>query len=204
MPRIRAVSLALVLMTALGACTPMDQVLGTIFGRSMRDQRSFDPYENPVNPPENSIAFSAGNYAGEPGHVNIGHPEGSLDVPPKFSQMDVLLKAPVVVDLVNPVEATVESLARGEVLFQRFCAVCHGPDALGTTCYFDDPAVGWPCAYPLVAPHVVEFPDGYLYGMIRVGRGIMPSYGHQIEHYDRWNVVNYIRQLQGVVAPAGQ
>lgn len=32
----------------------------------------------------------------------------------------------------------------------------------------------------------------------------MPPYGHQIGHYDRWNVVNYIRQLQGAAASPGQ
>lgn len=32
----------------------------------------------------------------------------------------------------------------------------------------------------------------------------MPAYGHQIGHYDRWHIVNYVRRLQGlatVVAP---
>jgi hypothetical protein len=38
--------------------------------------------------------------------------------------------------------------------------------------------------------------DGYIYGMIRVGRGLMPPYGHQVAHFDRWNIVNYVRQLQ--------
>ena len=32
--------------------------------------------------------------------------------------------------------------------------------------------------------------------MIRVGRGLMPAYAHQISHFDRWNIVNYIRVLQ--------
>ena len=27
----------------------------------------------------------------------------------------------------------------------------------------------------------------------------MPAYGHQIAHYDRWHVVNYVRQLQGLL-----
>jgi len=31
---------------------------------------------------------------------------------------------------------------------------------------------------------------------MRVGRGLMPPYGHQISHFDRWNIVNYIRLLQ--------
>jgi mono/diheme cytochrome c family protein len=39
--------------------------------------------------------------------------------------------------------------------------------------------------------------------MITVGRGIMPAYGHQIAHYDRWNVVNYVRQLQGRIPADG-
>ena len=28
----------------------------------------------------------------------------------------------------------------------------------------------------------------------------MPAYGHQIGHYDRWHVVNYLRRLQGAAA----
>jgi hypothetical protein len=39
--------------------------------------------------------------------------------------------------------------------------------------------------------------DGYIFGMIRNGRGLMPSYD-RIEEMDRWDVVNYLRALQGV------
>ena len=38
--------------------------------------------------------------------------------------------------------------------------------------------------------------DGYIFGMIRNGRGLMPSY-NRIEDADRWDVVNYLRGLQG-------
>jgi len=31
---------------------------------------------------------------------------------------------------------------------------------------------------------------------VRVGRGLMPAYGHQVSHFDRWHIVNYIRLLQ--------
>ena len=51
-------------------------------------------------------------------------------------------------------------------------------------------------AYNLSGPVVAEFSDGYIYGIMRVGRGLMPPYGHQISHFDRWNIVNYIRVLQ--------
>jgi hypothetical protein len=39
--------------------------------------------------------------------------------------------------------------------------------------------------------------DGYIFGMIRNGRGLMPPY-NRIEEMDRWDVVNYVRALQGV------
>jgi catechol 2,3-dioxygenase-like lactoylglutathione lyase family enzyme len=38
--------------------------------------------------------------------------------------------------------------------------------------------------------------DGYIWGMIRNGRGLMPSY-NRIEELERWDVVNYLRGLQG-------
>lgn len=197
MRKLRALAIlsVAVVVVPLSACSPMDTVLGNIFGRTMRDQRSFDPYENPRPAPEHSVAFAAGNYQAENGDVNLGQPEGAYDVPPKFTQLDVLTEQPVVMNLQNPVPADAESLIRGEEMYTRVCAVCHGPDGAGTTCYFDV-EIGFPCAYPLNGERAAGFADGYIYGMIRVGRGIMPAYGHAVTHYDRWNIVNYIRQLQ--------
>ena len=182
------------------ACTPLDDAMVAIFGRSMRDQSSFDPYENPINAPEGSIPFAAGNLPAREGEVNIGQPVGLETPPPPFTQLDVLNNADVVVNLANPVPVTEVSVARGEELFLRFCAPCHGPNGAGVTGYII-PA-GFP-PYPLVSDRVRGFTDGYIYGMIRMGRGLMPSYGHRISHFDRWNVVNYLRVLQGVVLPAG-
>jgi hypothetical protein len=59
-------------------------------------------------------------------------------------------------------------------------------------------------AFPLATGGALIRSDGNIFGMITVGRGIMPAYGHQVAYWDRWHVVNYIRQLQGrVAAPAG-
>jgi hypothetical protein len=43
--------------------------------------------------------------------------------------------------------------------------------------------------------------DGYIFGMIRNGRGIMPTY-NRIEESDRWDIVNYVRSLQGKLGAA--
>ena len=183
------------------ACTPLDDAMVAIFGRSMRDQSSFDPYENPLPAPEGSVPFAAGNLVARPGEVNLGQPEGLEDVPPPFTQLDLINEAEVVVKLENPVPATERSIARGEELFLRFCAPCHGPNAMGVTGYIV-PA-GYP-PYPLITDRVRGFTDGYVYGMIRMGRGLMPAYGHRISHFDRWDVVNYLRVLQGVAPAAGE
>ncbi len=197
-----ATALALVGI-ASGACTPLDDVMGSIFGRSMRDQRSFDPYENTLMPPEGSVPLSAGNYAAGHFDVNVGQPEGAVDVPPPFTQLDMSNRPEVVDSLTNPVPATPESLARGEQIYERVCIVCHGPDGNGANAYIISvhPALQ---VQNLQSELTIGLSDGYIYGMIRVGRTLMPPYGHQIGHYDRWHVVNYVRQLQGQIPEPGQ
>lgn len=188
---------------AFGACTPLDDAMATIFGRSMRDQRSFDPYENTLMPPEGSVPLSAGNYAAGHFDVNVGQPEGATDVPPPFTEMDMQQRPEVVDSLTNPVPPTPESLARGEQIYERVCIVCHGPDGNGANAYIVSvhPAL---LAQNLQNELAKSRSDGYIYGMIRVGRAVMPAYGHQIGHYDRWHVVNYVRQLQGLIPEPGE
>ena len=195
---VRFVMLGVLLASA--SCTPLDDVMVGIFGRSMRDQSSFDPYEDPLKQPEGSVPFASGNFPAAWGEVNVGQPEALEDVPPPFTNLDVLNNADVVLNLENPVPATTASLDRGEELFLRFCAPCHGPNGDGASGYIY-PAGYLP--YPLLSDRVIAFPDGYIYGMIRTGRGLMPAYGHRISHFDRWNVVNYLRVLQGVASPPG-
>jgi len=190
--------LAVVVVSA--ACTPLDDAMVAIFDRSMRDQASFDPYENPRPAPEGSVPFADGNFPAAPGEVNLGEPRGLQDPPPPFTQPDVLNQASVVVNLPNPVPPTEVSIDRGETLFLRFCAPCHGPNAAGITGYIV-PA-GFP-PFPLISDRARNFTDGYIFGMIRMGRGLMPSYGARITYFDRWNVVNYLRVLQGLVQVPG-
>lgn len=181
-------------------CSPMDDALVAVFGRSMRDQPSFDPYENPMASPEGSVPFAAGNYPAGPGESNIGQPDMMGEAPPPFTQLELNQQADVVMNLQNPVPVTPESLERGEEMFLRSCAPCHGPDGAGTTGYVVPAGI---LPYPLTAEHVIAYPDGYIYGVIRIGRGLMPAYGHQVTNFDRWHIVNYVRQLQQEASPGG-
>ncbi len=183
-------------LVATGACTPMDDAMVAIFGRSMRDQVTYDPYESPLLPAEGSVPFAAANFPAARGDVNIGQPEAGDYLIPDFTQAQTANPAAEVWgSFENPVPADAESLARGEELYNRYCVVCHGPVGIGAEAYILEK---WPAlvAYNLAGETVQGYSDSYIYGMIRVGRGLMPQYGHQITHFDRWNIVNYVRQLQ--------
>ena len=188
---------AVLALATLGGCKPLDDGMVAIFGRSMRDQRSFDPYENTRPAPENSVAFAAGNWPSADGEVNLGQPEG-VNIPP-FTQFDLGVPGvggPAIEGLTIPTDATsAASLERGEEIYNRFCIVCHGPDGVGANANIADKHPLLP-AYNVSGAQVAGYSDQYIYAMIRVGRGLMPEYGSRITHYDRWHVVNYVRQLQ--------
>jgi mono/diheme cytochrome c family protein len=106
---------------------------------------------------------------------------------------------PAVIDsmanVANPHAASRASLDNGRKHYQINCAVCHGVAGKG-----DGAAVRFGVPAPnLLGPVTKGRTDGYLYGMIRNGRGLMPNYV-RIEDDDRWDVVNYLRALQGSVA----
>ena len=159
---------------------------------TMRESVGFDPYEMPRLPPEHSVPV-AGPYGAAPG-------------PFTQAQLDS-----VGATLVNPFAGndSPEVLARGEALYDAQCSVCHGPAGAG-----DGQIIGggrFPFSLPVNAGAAVARSDGYLYGIITVGRGLMPPYGDKLPHADRWAVVEYVRQLQSaaggaatpaVVAPA--
>lgn len=101
----------------------------------------------------------------------------------------------------NPVPVTARSLANGHKYFAVNCEVCHGEKGLG-----DGPATKYGMiGINLTMDLTKSRTDGYIFGMIRNGRGAMPSYD-RIEEMDRWDVVNYVRALQGkvgVTVPTG-
>lgn len=97
--------------------------------------------------------------------------------------------------LSNPLSPTAEAVARGAERFREFCTPCHGPQGRG-----DGPVVG-PNRIPalptldLHTDRARGFSDGYLWGMITNGRGLMPSY-RRVPPDDRWRIVRFVRELQ--------
>jgi mono/diheme cytochrome c family protein len=82
--------------------------------------------------------------------------------------------------------------AAGDTLYQNFCSICHGPtgNADGTV----SRQIGAPS---LLTARARAYSDGYIYSIIRYGRGVMPRYGDKVyAPAERWAIVNHLRKLQ--------
>jgi mono/diheme cytochrome c family protein len=129
-----------------------------------------------------------------------GNPQGSVPVSgiARAAYEVSYTPLPATVDsmssVANPTPISAASLANGRKYFQINCAVCHGDKGMG-----DGPAAkyGMP-GINITSALTQGRTDGYIFGMIRNGRGAMPPY-NRIEEMDRWDVVNYVRALQGIV-----
>ena len=105
--------------------------------------------------------------------------------------------------LQNPFPATAASMTRGAELFDRYCVACHGKNGGGDGTVAGPPfgtgpfGFVWPIAGP--ASMVKGLSAGHMYTTISRGsvNGRMPDY-QRIEPEDRWNIVNYVRDLNGL------
>jgi mono/diheme cytochrome c family protein len=174
-----ALTLTLTLTLFSGACTRFENVMASIPVFSfLRNAPSFDPYEAPRPAPPGSVPFNT------PAGESLGPLEATEVALNEFGNR-----------VRNPLAADdTLALRSGQVMFERHCAVCHNLDGKG-----NGPIVGpgkFPMGPNLTLPVTVARSDGYLYAIIRAGRGLMPAYGPRMSHLERWATVNYLRQLQ--------
>ena len=166
---------AFVLLLSIGVAGCDDQVKRVPWFQTMNRQSSVETYEA----------------------VAMRPPEGA--VPLGSAMHHDLLAADTM--LTNPVAAGTEAVERGRVLYTQYCVMCHGDTGVG-----DGPVVG-PGRLPplptlnLLTDRAMALSDGYIWGMIANGRGVMPTY-RRIPSGDRWYLVHYIRELQRAPTPS--
>ncbi|MBI5838135.1 MAG: cytochrome c [Candidatus Eisenbacteria bacterium] len=112
---------------------------------------------------------------------------------PRTGKVDPGLRREAADKLVNPVPRTAQSEAAGKAEFERYCVVCHGPAGLGN----GPVAARFPGVANLTLPLSQGRTDGFMYVYIRHGGVLMPAYGYGVKARDAWDVVNYVRKLQG-------
>lgn len=150
-----------------------------------RQQPKIDPWESPT-----------GNDSVPP----RGSPQGSVPIGGSFAPGFEFDRQPLPANILamasipNPTPADSASVNRGRIQFQINCAPCHGPLGMGNG---NVTKYGMPPIPIGAGTNAAEkLTDGYIFGMIRNGRGMMPSY-NRIEEMDRWDIVNYLRTIQG-------
>jgi mono/diheme cytochrome c family protein len=95
-------------------------------------------------------------------------------------------------DLANPVAATRESLERGHALFLERCRPCHGAEGRGG----GPVSKFFPPAPDLAYVKVRERTDGFIWGTVSYGGKAMPPAREGLSPRDRWNLVNWVREIQ--------
>ncbi|MEO5510679.1 MAG: cytochrome c [Longimicrobiales bacterium] len=174
----RAALLAAVTVSLAG-CTQLDNAIASVpYLAMMRNAPFFDPYEAPLNAPPGSIPFDG--------------PQGTHMAPQEATEAAISVFAASPAGRNPYAHGDSAVLAHGQTLFERHCSVCHNKDGRG-----NGPIVGpgkFPMGPSLITPGRT---DGYIYGIIRSGRGIMPSYGARTSHADRWAIATYVTYLQG-------
>ncbi len=173
-----AVAAALLLAAAGAGCTTLDNAIAKVpWFTNMQQQVAVRPFEA-------GALDSGAQRMPPPGAVPVTGEEDSLDILTDLK------------GLKNPVAPTAASLQRGQMLYDSYCIVCHGPAG-----HSDGTVVPKFVPPPdITQPTTQQRSDGYIYAMIKQGRGIMPKYGDKIrDATDRWDVVNYVRKLQGLM-----
>jgi len=97
----------------------------------------------------------------------------------------------------NPVPVDARSLANGRMYYSINCAVCHGDSGDGNG-NMKQVNAAYGFSPPLLLDITKNRTDGWIWGHIRNGGPLMPPY-NRIEELDRWDVVNYVRGLQGLL-----
>lgn len=166
-------------LLALG-CRPEDVVHRVGWFSTMVTQRSIKPYAMLRDPVE--------------GTVPVTGPAPVLDVETADR-------------IANPRTRTSASINRGKFVYETYCLVCHGEGGHGDGPISADAGGPFAGVRSLVTDTVARRSDGYIYGVIvnaqAMGRALMPRYGDKIRGPDQWDLVNYVRTLQGLARTAG-
>jgi putative copper export protein len=110
-----------------------------------------------------------------------------------FGIADLASAQPPLLQRINPIQASAESIAKGQGIFSESCMICHGTTGKG-----DGPSgVTLNPRPPDLQLHM--FPgvhtDGQLFDWVTNGfpNTAMPAFGKDYSEEDRWHVINFIR-----------
>jgi len=93
----------------------------------------------------------------------------------------------------NPIKPSAEGLKTAAQLYHQNCELCHSESGSSTGLTAKN-LPRTPASFT-DARMMDKATDGELFWKITEGRLPMPSYKHQLSETERWQLVNYLRQL---------
>ncbi len=98
---------------------------------------------------------------------------------------------------INPVPTNAISLVNGKQKFNTYCAVCHGKNKEYDANGFAKTKVN---KLGMIAPPLLfvspTLTDGYIFNKSKYGGAVMPPMGYATTEKDRWDIINYIREME--------
>ncbi|MBI2479284.1 MAG: c-type cytochrome [Planctomycetia bacterium] len=85
------------------------------------------------------------------------------------------------------------SVERGGDVYRTFCISCHGPRGAGDG---PVPQRGFPPPPSMLTGKSLQMKDGQLFHILTYGQGSMAPFTAQLSRDLRWDVINYVRDLQ--------
>ena len=90
------------------------------------------------------------------------------------------------------------SLERGGNVYRTFCISCHGPQGAGDGLV---PQRGFPPPPSMLTGKSLQMKDGQLFHILTYGQGSMAPFAAQLSRELRWDVINFVRDLQSKAPP---
>ncbi len=177
----KALLLTLAILFLISACDKSRHDPGYVYFPDMAYSRAYETYtENPV--------FADNQTLRTPVEGTI--PRGYTPFPYEKTDEDMIRAGK---ELTNPMEYTEANLARGKVIFEKFCMQCHGELGNGKGHLYTSGRYPYPPA-SLINEKMQKKPDGEIYHQFTLGWGIMGAQGLLLRPEDRWKVILYIRK----------
>jgi mono/diheme cytochrome c family protein len=102
--------------------------------------------------------------------------------------------APVKADTIkNPLKGNSGAAVKGKITFEKYCKVCHGFEGRGNGLAVPELPVK---PADLSSEKVQKQSDGILFWKMSTGRAPMAAYEQALTKEERWQLVNYIRNLK--------
>lgn len=99
----------------------------------------------------------------------------------------------------NPLEVAAIDMKEAERLYLVNCAICHGAKLDGNGPLWKDGGGPFPAApRNFMDPVMKAMPEGTMFHSVTYGRNQMGSYASQLSTKQRWMVIAYVKNKQGV------